>query len=485
MTPHARGHPDDKLRGMFAAPALGIDFGTSHTTAALRRTDGRVEGLVFDGSPLLPSAVYAEDVAILVGRDACDSARLDPSRFEPNPKRRVDDGAVLLGDREIPVGDLFAAVLAEVRAESERVLGSVPRSVRLTHPATWGPTRRLVLQEAARSAGFPTAAMVPEPVAAATYYVAELGHRVPIGSAVVVHDFGGGTFDAGILRRSPTGFEVLAVDGLDDLGGVDIDGAIVEHLRGRIGDEDRWRRLLAPADAAQRRQWRTFHDDVRQAKERLSRQSSADLFVPIIDREIHLTRAELEDLARPMLRRAATVVKAVVRASGLSDAEVTGIFLVGGASRMPLVSTVLHQETGMRPTAIDRLELVVAHGALLSAPAPPETRSAPAPGYRPVPPDPPTAAPTGNEPGGPKSPGRGRMPFRLWIVGILMATQAALWLLVGWFADGPERALAFTAVSLGACLPLLRIRRIWALGLVVGVQLASIGAYVYLIWPAR
>ena len=68
---------------------LGIDFGTSNTVAMVRTADGRMRPLLFDGSPLLPSAVYFNtDGKVLVGRDAERNARVDPSRFEPNPKRR-------------------------------------------------------------------------------------------------------------------------------------------------------------------------------------------------------------------------------------------------------------------------------------------------------------------------------------------------------------------------------------------------------------
>ena len=74
---------------------LGIDFGTSNTVAVLRWPDGRTKALLFDGAPILPSAVYvAEDGGILSGRDAVHSARLQPHRFEPYPKRRIDEQTV-------------------------------------------------------------------------------------------------------------------------------------------------------------------------------------------------------------------------------------------------------------------------------------------------------------------------------------------------------------------------------------------------------
>src|SRR3712207_468230 len=130
--------------------ALGVDFGTSNTVAVARWPDGRARPILIDGSPLLPSAVYAEpDGQLIVGRDAVHSARLDPARFEPNPKRRIDEGTVLLADREVPVVELFTAVLARVVEEWHRAAGQVRPETTLTCPATWGSTRRGLLAEAA------------------------------------------------------------------------------------------------------------------------------------------------------------------------------------------------------------------------------------------------------------------------------------------------------------------------------------------------
>src|SRR5690242_20178889 len=95
---------------------LGIDYGTSNTVALMRWPDGRVKPLLFEGSPVLPSAVFATDFAtdgggLVVGQDALHHARFAPARLEPNPKRRIDDETVFLGDREVPLADLVAATL--------------------------------------------------------------------------------------------------------------------------------------------------------------------------------------------------------------------------------------------------------------------------------------------------------------------------------------------------------------------------------------
>jgi actin-like ATPase involved in cell morphogenesis len=345
--------------------ALGVDFGTSNTVAVARWPDGRARPILVDGSPLLPSAVFADsDGTLLVGRDAVHSARIDPARFEPNPKRRIDDGLVLLGEREFEVVELIAAVLARVAEEWHRAVGPHRPEVTLTCPASWGASRRTLLAEAAAQAGLEGARLVAEPVAAATYFAEVLGRDVPIGSVVMVHDFGAGTFDTSVVARTSTGFEVLAVDGRDDLGGLDVDAAVVEHLQ----TED-WARLMEPATVEERRARRQLWDDVRIAKERLSRAQAADFVVPLLDVEAHLTREELETVARPVLEQTVQITQNLLRWADLPDGRLAGVFLVGGASRIPLVATLLHRALGDPPVVIEQPELVVAEGSILAGAA--------------------------------------------------------------------------------------------------------------------
>jgi molecular chaperone DnaK len=224
--------------------ALGVDFGTSHTVAVARWPDGRARPLLFDGSPLLPSAVSLEQQGLVVGRDAVHSARRAPESFEPNPKRRIDDGSVLLGEHDVPVQQMMTAVFQRVLAEFTRTAGGAPSAVTVTHPAGWASTRRNALKDAVRRAGLPHAALVPEPVAAATYFVRVLRNMVPVGSSVVVYDLGAGTFDGSVVARTAAGFEVLAVGGRDDLGGLDFDELVV-GLIGRALPAEDWQRVTA------------------------------------------------------------------------------------------------------------------------------------------------------------------------------------------------------------------------------------------------
>ncbi|WP_207129305.1 Hsp70 family protein, partial [Actinocatenispora comari] len=353
---------------MASGPALGIDFGTSSTVGVLRRADGSVRPLLFDGTPLLPSAVYLEPSGhLLTGRDAIHAARLDPTRFEPSPKRHIGEGTVLLGGTEVTTIALTAAVLRRVAVEATRVNGTAVRELTLTHPATWAGRRRDALVQAAHRAGLPRPRLVAEPVAAASYFTEVLGHRIPAGSAVVVYDFGAGTFDASAVLRGAHGFDTAVVDGLE-LGGLDIDAAIVDWLGTRYGPADPtgWQRLTAPAATADRRAREQLWTDVRACKEQLSRSSSAQLAVPVLEVDAHLTRDELERLALPLVEQTVTATADVVRAAQLAPKQIAGVFLVGGGSRLPLAASTLHRRLGIASTAIEQPELVVAEGSLRS-----------------------------------------------------------------------------------------------------------------------
>jgi hypothetical protein len=353
---------------MAAGARIGIDFGTSHTVALMAWPDGRVRPLLFDGSPLLPSSVYAQpDGRLLVGRDAVHAARVDPSRFEASPKRRIDDGSVLLGEQEFQVPALIAGVLSTVALEASRVAGGMPTALTLTHPASWGVSRRLALVEGAKLAGLPQPALMPEPVAAAQYFAGVLGKQLAQDQGLLIYDFGGGTFDASMVVRNGEGFDVRAVDGIDDLGGVDLDALVVDYAKEQVPDPALWQRLTNPQSTEDRRSLRLLWDDARAVKEMLSRSEAAGLHLPIVAQDLVMSREAFEQRARPMLEQTVRTTNAVLRWSNVDKSQLAGVFLVGGSSRIPLVATLLERELGLAPMVIEQPELVVGEGSLRTA----------------------------------------------------------------------------------------------------------------------
>jgi hypothetical protein len=362
---------------------LSVDLGTSHTVAVLVWPDGRTRPLLFDGSPVMPSAVFLDPAGnIHTGRDAERLASTAPERFEPNPKQRISDGTILLGDREIPVTAAFAAILARVARTAVESVGHLPNAV-LTCPAAWSEQRRGALHDAAAKAGYRPVKILTEPVAAAHYYTSRLANPLAPGQALAVFDFGGGTLDIAVLERRQDGsFGVLADGGLHDLGGLDFDAALVAHIGETVRQREPeiWKRLENPSGASELRNRRELWEEIRAAKEMLSRSSVAPVTVPDMAQSLHLTRGELDQISRPLLSRAVGETQRVLALTGRHPSSLAGLFLVGGSSRMPMVSKMLHEGLGIAPTVLEQPELPVSEGAALAMSSPaPVTPPAPVP----------------------------------------------------------------------------------------------------------
>jgi hypothetical protein len=333
---------------------LSVDMGMSNTVAVLAVPGQEPRVVEVDGAAAMPSAVYADEAGvILVGRDAERQARIDPARFEAAPLRRVDDGVLRLGGSVIPVTDALAAVLRRVLDETVRQLGGgLPDEFRMTYPDSWGLPRRNTLMSAARLAGMTgDVVLVPTSVAAAAYC------RLAPGNSVAVYDLGGGTFDVAVVEVTGSGFMVLAADHRPDLGGDDMDRLLLEYVGRQVSNRDaaKWQQLDHQA----------LLSEVRAAREALSGRPQTEIPMPEPFSDVLVTRPELEGLVRPGLSRSVELLSATVTASG---ARPSGVYLVGGASRMPLVATLIGDRLRVVPALADRPEAAVALGALLVPP---------------------------------------------------------------------------------------------------------------------
>jgi len=369
---------------------VAVDFGTSSTcvVASINGRDPQV--VVVDGQPLMSSAVYAAaDGTLFVGQEAERQAAVDPSRYEPNPKRRIDEGDLLLGDSVLRVTDVVHAVLRRAVTEARVLAGGAEVNLLvLTHPADWGAIRTRLLRQAAGRLAMEVA-LVPEPVAAAVFHAATFAPSDVIsertvefsgkpGETLAVLDLGGGTVDVSVVRRAvgtgperPNqprrgGFQVLATRGDPSFGGADIDQALLEHVGSLVSsvDPDAWKQLVEGRELTDRRRRRVLRQDVRGAKETLSRHAYTDVPMPPPFADAHVTREDLERLITAPLGRAVELTRAAIDEAGLRPKQLTAIFLVGGSSRIPMISRLIHERTGVVPTTLDQPETVVARGAL-------------------------------------------------------------------------------------------------------------------------
>ncbi len=332
--------------------ALGLDLGTTYTAAAICRGDRCEITPLGNRAAVVPSVVHlGPDGTTLVGEAAQRRATTDPSRVAREFKRRFGDPTpLLLGGSPIAAEALTARLAEAVVASVSEREGSRPDRITVTHPATWGPFKRDLLEQAMRMAHLRDVAYVSEPEAAAWEYAAS--RPLAAGSTIAVYDLGGGTFDATVLRAGPNGFELLGEpEGIERLGGIDIDQAVfafvVEALDGAV-------EALDPDDPVALAALARLRADCVEAKEALSsdHEASVAVVLPTVQTEVRLTRPELEALIRPVMGdTVAAMRRALVSASVTAD-ELAAVLLVGGSSRIPLVGELVGQLLG-RPVAVD------------------------------------------------------------------------------------------------------------------------------------
>ncbi|GAA4288792.1 Hsp70 family protein [Georgenia daeguensis] len=354
---------------------LGIDIGTTSTLAATVRpggggTDLEVPQLLRLGArgAAVPSVLFlGEDGEVLVGEAAERRILSHPERVVREVKRRVGDTVPLrLGDVSVTPQDLLATQARWVVDRATEREGEAPAAVALAVPATWGAYRTGLVREALAGVGLADVTLVGEPCAAARHYLAQ--QRIRDGAVVAVYDFGGGTFDAAVVRRTgPGACEILGEpQGLERLGGADLDDLVLGHVAAAVGTglTD-----LDPAAPGALSALARLRRECTEAKEALSADAETDVpvLLPDLQTQVRIVRAELEELIAPAVQETAVVLAAALESAKVAPADLEAILLVGGSSRIPLVAQVLSAQFG-RPIAIDTdPQASVAFGAALSA----------------------------------------------------------------------------------------------------------------------
>ncbi|MFC5994137.1 Hsp70 family protein [Pseudonocardia hispaniensis] len=331
---------------------LGVDLGTTFVAAAIAH-ESRVEMFTLgDRSVVTPAVVYLrEDGTVVTGDAASRRAVSSPERVGREFKRRLGDPTpVMLGGIPYAVTALLGALLRDILTKVSETEGRPPGQIVLTHPANWGPFRRELFEEVPQAAGLTGPRLVTEPEAAAAHYAAS--RQLADGDVVAVYDLGGGTFDATVLRKRTDAIEILGIpEGIERLGGVDFDEAILSHVNyasgGALSELDLGDPQTAIALARLRQ-------DCVLAKEALSidTETTIPVFLPNRHFDVRLTRAEFEDMVRAPVESTIVALERTLRSANVTPEQLTAVLLVGGSSRIPLIATML-TEALRRPTVVD------------------------------------------------------------------------------------------------------------------------------------
>ena len=359
--------------------AVGIDLGTTHSLVAAVRS-GVAECLPDDaGRVLLPSVVrYMAGEARQIGYDAQGAIATDPENTIASAKRfmgrsladvkdaarlpyRFVDHQGMLGLQTVageksPV-EVSADILATLRYRAEDSFNDDLFGAVITVPAYFDDAQRQATKDAAKLAGLNVLRLINEPTAAAIAYGLDNASE----GVYAIYDLGGGTFDISILRLTQGVFEVIATGGDSSLGGDDYDHALADWVLAQTGID-----AATPGDRA------AIKVAARTCKEALSSTDAtknvamyAILTGATVQFDVQI--GQFEAVTAPLTARTMTAVRKALRDAKLTPAEVQGVVMVGGSTRMPQVRRAVAEYFGKEPLTNLNPDEVVALGAAIQA----------------------------------------------------------------------------------------------------------------------
>ena len=322
---------------------IGIDLGTTFSAVSVMEAGKPVIIPNAEGERTTPSVVAYKKGEKLVGRVARNQAVSNPDHTVASIKRHMgEDKKVNLEGKDYTPQEISAMILQKLKADAEAYLGQKVNKAVITVPAYFEDSQRQATKDAGKIAGLEVLRIINEPTAASLAY----GLDKTDDHAILVFDFGGGTFDVSVLELGDGVFEVKSTSGNNHLGGDDIDKLVMNWLADEF-KKDNGVDLTKDKTAMQR-----LKEAAEKAKIELSSKMSATINLPFITAdqngpkhlEKELTRARFEALIVDIITKLEEPTKkAMAEASGT---KIDKVILVGGSTRIPAVQEMVKRLTG-------------------------------------------------------------------------------------------------------------------------------------------
>ena len=368
---------------------IGIDLGTTNSVVAVM--DGGDPKVIpnQEGDRTTPSIVaWTEQGEVIVGVHAKRQAITNPEgtiysakrfigrRFDeskgdvermPYKCARRDNGSIGFDIRgkAIAPPEVSAHVLRKLKQAAEDFLGEPVTEAVITVPAYFNDAQRNATKDAGKIAGLDVKRIVNEPTAAALAYGLDKKNE----EIIAVYDFGGGTFDISILEVSNEMVQVMSTNGDTHLGGDDVDERVISYLIAEF-KKDTGLDVAKDKMVLQR-----LKDAAEKAKIELSSSLETSINLPFLTADasgpkhlnLRLTRAKLESMIEDLIDRSFESVKKALADAGKTPADIDEVVLVGGSTRMPLVTERVKKFFGKDPHKGVNPDEVVALGAAVQA----------------------------------------------------------------------------------------------------------------------
>jgi molecular chaperone DnaK len=352
---------------------LGIDLGTTNSAAAIYESGHATvipsaEGPTMAGK-MFPSVVaFTKDGQLLVGEPAKRQATTNPEGTVFEIKRKMgSDYKVTIYGKEYTPQQISAFILQKIKKDAEIYLGGTINKAVITVPAHFNDNQRQATKDAGEIAGFQVMRIINEPTAACLAYGID---KVQQEMKILVFSFGGGTHDVTVMDFGKGVFQVLSTSGDTQLGGTDVDKAVVTYIL------DEFKRQNGIDISNDKMAMARLKDAAEKAKIELSTLMSTEINLPFLTADasgpkhlnLTLTRTKLESLAQPIVQRTQPTILKALEDAKLTPQNIDKIILIGGMTRMPLVQRYVEQIVGKAPErGIDPMESVAIGAAIQAA----------------------------------------------------------------------------------------------------------------------
>ena len=350
---------------------IGIDLGTSNSAAAAL-IGGKptiipsAEGATQYGKSFPSYVAFTEDGEVLVGEPERRQAVTNPENTISAIKRHMgSDYKVNIKGKDYTPQEISALILQKIKKDAESFLGEPVQKAVITVPAYFDDNQRTATKDAGKIAGLEVLRLVNEPTAASLAYGLDKSDEEDVN--ILVFDLGGGTLDVTIMEFGDGIFEVKSTSGDTNLGGTDMDTALMKYLAEEFKKENGVD-LLNDDQAAQR-----LREAAEKAKIELSTTLTTDINLPFITAtqagplhlNMNLSRAKLEELVDPIVQKCGSPIKQAISDAKMSNSDIDKIILVGGPTRMPVIQKYVEEYVGRKvERGIDPMECVASGASI-------------------------------------------------------------------------------------------------------------------------
>ncbi|TFG28312.1 MAG: molecular chaperone DnaK [Promethearchaeota archaeon] len=356
---------------------IGIDLGTSNSACAVLGATGKpeiipaAEGRTLGGKAFPSYVAFGEDGQKIVGEPARRQAVSNPDGTVTAIKRKMGTtykAKIKVGSewKEFSPEEISAMILKKIANDASSYLGEPVKKAVITVPAYFNDQQRTATKNAGEIAGLEVVRMINEPTAACLAYGLDKDTSNKL-LKICVLDLGGGTFDITLMEYGEGVVEVMSTAGDTQLGGTDMDNTLVDWI---VAEFEKKEGIQLKGDS---KAMIRIRDAAEKAKIELSTTLSTSINLPYLSQKegnpIHLemefTRAKLEQLIEPTLRRLDPIMQRAVADAKVSIKDVDKIILVGGPTRMPSVQERFKKFFGKEPEhSVDPMECVAMGAAI-------------------------------------------------------------------------------------------------------------------------